>query len=125
MYDNGQGRPVERPYSRVVEFRVDLDARVATRLWEWRDDGWYDPVLGDADWLPNGNVLVTKGFNVGRTPEIDDVSQVVELRPPDEVVWRLSWTDRDWPTSGPSGTRGARCSGTPGTVRRSRRGSRR
>jgi hypothetical protein len=98
MYDNGQGRPVAEPYSRVVELQLDLDARTATVLWEWTEPGWYDPVLGDADYLPNGNVLVTKGFNLNWSPEGGDVSQVVELKPPDEVVWRLKWTSEEWPT---------------------------
>lgn len=98
MYDNGQGRPSDEPYSRVVEYRVDLEAASVTLLWDWTEPGWYDPVLGDADYLPNGNVLVTKGFNTGWTPNRDDVSQVLELRPPDEVVWRLSWTEREWTT---------------------------
>ncbi|MEQ1569682.1 MAG: aryl-sulfate sulfotransferase, partial [Myxococcota bacterium] len=103
LYDNGQDRPVDVPYSRVAEFAVDLDARTATLLWDWTEPGWYDPVLGDADWLPNGDVLVTRGFRVGWTPDSPDVSQVLELRPPRdgaaaEVVWRLRWTDPDWPT---------------------------
>lgn len=98
MYDNGQGRPTESLYSRVVEYRVDLEALTVTLLWDWTEPGWYDPVLGDADYLPNGNILVTKGFNDRWTPNRDDVSQVVELHPPDEVVWRLKWTSRFWPT---------------------------
>ncbi|MEQ1507919.1 MAG: aryl-sulfate sulfotransferase, partial [Myxococcota bacterium] len=97
MYDNGQERPVPVRYSRVVELQFDLDANTATLLWTWTEPNWFDPVLGDADYLPNGNILVTKGFSESWTPTRDDVSQVLELKLPDEVVWRLSWTNR-WPT---------------------------
>jgi hypothetical protein len=96
MYDNGQDRPVDVPYSRVVEFRLDLVADTATELWDWTEPGWYDPVLGDADYLPNGHVLVARGYNLRWTPEGDDVSQVLELSPPDDVVWRLKFTDPQW-----------------------------
>jgi hypothetical protein len=96
MYDNGAGRPVEEPYSRVVEYELDLDARTAVRLWDWTEPGWYDPVIGDADYLPSGNVLVTQGFNRNRTPDSDDVSELLELRPPDEVVWRAPFPSPDW-----------------------------
>jgi hypothetical protein len=96
MYDNGAGRPVEEPYSRVVEYELDLDARTAVRLWDWTEPGWYDPVIGDADYLPSGNVLIAQGFNKNRTPDSDDTSELLELRPPDEVVWRATFPSRDW-----------------------------
>jgi uncharacterized membrane protein len=96
MYDNGAGRPVEEPYSRVVEYELDLDARTAVRLWEWTEPGWYNPVIGDADYLPSGHVLVAQGFNHNRTPNSDDASELVELRPPDEVVWRATFPSSEW-----------------------------
>lgn len=101
MLDNGRDRPVDVPYSRIVEYQLDLEAGVATLLWDWTEPGWYDPVQGDADWLPNGDVLVTRSFSQARTPDSPDVSQVLELRPPadgdpGEVVWRMRWTDPGW-----------------------------
>ncbi len=94
-YDNGVGRP-GGSYSRVVEYQLDLSTNRATRLWDWTEPGWYDTVVGDADYLPNGNVLVTQGFS--RCVEIiaNDVSEIVELRPPDTVVSRITWPSSSW-----------------------------
>jgi hypothetical protein len=98
MYDNGNGRP-GGSYSRVVEYDVNLDTKVMTKLWDWTEDGWWNPTLGDADRLPNGHVLVTKGFNLMKSPTSDDVAALVEIDPtvdPIEVVWRLAWGDNRW-----------------------------
>ena len=51
--------------SRVVEYQVDEQNMEANIVWEYpgdyADDPWYADVWGDADWLSNGNVLVTSG----------------------------------------------------------------
>lgn len=90
VYDNGVDRPGGNA-SRVTEYRLDLDTLVATRLWTWTEPGWYEPVIGDADYLPNGNVLVTRGhvwcfdFTPGH-------SALIELEPgTDREVWRLDY----------------------------------
>lgn len=90
LYDNGDGRP-GGDYSRVAEYRLDLETREATLLWFWTEPGWFDPIIGDADYLPNGNVLVTQGYNRCLFQTNDDVSELVELTPPDTVVWKLTW----------------------------------
>lgn len=92
VYDNGQdvGR------SRVVEYSLDLDTNEARLLWEWTEPGWFDPIVGDADYLPNGDVLVAQGFASCVTPFSNDVTEVVELAPPDDVVWRLTWPTSRW-----------------------------
>lgn len=73
IYDNGNGRPGysardrENPtYSRAVLYDLDLEAGTARQLWEHRiDDLDGEPLfaafLGDADRLPNGNVLIDHG----------------------------------------------------------------
>jgi hypothetical protein len=75
VYDNGNFRPGTAvaigggdapPFSRAVEYEIDLDAGTARQVWEHRDrwrDGRpvYTPFLGDVDVLPNENVLVTHG----------------------------------------------------------------
>lgn len=96
LYDNGNNRP-GGSYSRVAEYDLDLDARTATLLWTWTEPDWYDPTLGDADRLPDGHVLVAQGFNVKKTPESADRSEIVELVPPDDVVWRLTMTRPETP----------------------------
>lgn len=90
LYDNGQGRP-GGSYSRVAEYHLDLVNREATLLWAWTEPGWYDPIVGDADYLDNGHVLITKGHSI-EWSGAGDVSELVELAPPDEVVWRLTWS---------------------------------
>lgn len=77
VYDNGNGRVgpdgevADPPYSRAVRYRVDdrspdPDDWSATEVWvhraEDRDGSpLYADFLGDADLLPNGNVLVGHG----------------------------------------------------------------
>ncbi len=94
LYDNGYQRP-GTDYSRVAEYQVDPATRTATLLWSWTEPNFYNPVVGDADRLPNGHVLVAKGFVICWTPGSPDVSAVVEIDPASgEVVWRMSWPDR-------------------------------
>ena len=72
-FDNGNNRPADTqggkplpPYSRAVMFQLDPAAGTATQLWQHRDDTpagtpEFAPFLGDADLLPNGNILITYG----------------------------------------------------------------
>lgn len=94
VYDNGQ----DRGASRVAEYGLDEDARIAVLRWAFTEPGWYDPIAGDADWLPGGRVLVTRAFSREWSPGSDDVSQIVELEPPGIVIWRLRWPDGSWST---------------------------
>lgn len=95
LHDNGVGRPGGSS-SRVLELEVDLAAGVARTVWEWTEPGWYEPVWGDVDRLPDGHVLVARphcgacaGGGAGPT-------QLVEVDPAtDEVVWRLSESEED------------------------------
>ncbi|MBX2801759.1 MAG: aryl-sulfate sulfotransferase [Myxococcales bacterium] len=91
LYDNGVGRP-GGSYSRVSEYQLDLDANVATLLWTWTEEGWFTPVIGDADYLPSGNVLITKGVVRGLTPHNPQPSALIELDPESRtVVWRMDF----------------------------------
>lgn len=96
LYDNGVGRPGGNQ-SRVAEFELDLEAGTATLLWSWTEDNWYTPIIGDADYLPSGHVLVTKGVVAAFTPARRQPSAVIEIDPStDEVVWRME--PEGWPT---------------------------
>lgn len=78
LFDNGlhrDGNP-EPGESRVIEIAFDPDALNAEIVWEW-SDGFYSEIMGDADRLPNGNILVTDAMN----------GRIVELTPDKEVVW--------------------------------------
>ena len=70
VYDNGNKRSYDEPllptqnYSRAVEYEIDRETMTVRQLWEYgREYGseLYTPFIGDADYLPNGNRLVTFG----------------------------------------------------------------
>jgi hypothetical protein len=93
-YDNGVDRP-GGSFSRVVEFQLDLVSNRAVRLWSWTEGGWFNSVQGDADYLPNGNVLVTQAWSPCLEDHAD-VNEIVELRPRGTVVGRITWPDDTW-----------------------------
>ena len=86
LLDNGNGTSG----SRVVEYQVDPVNMTATLVWEWGEEGWYDPTWGDADELPNGNVLVTIS-NSGCNSHNHAILEVA--RETGEIVWRLDTQD--------------------------------
>jgi hypothetical protein len=57
VYDNG----LSKKRSRVLEYAIDPEARTATLVWAFVEPEWYTPLWGDADRLPDGQVLVVKG----------------------------------------------------------------
>lgn len=70
IYDNGNHRSYENPippeenFSRAVEYRIDEERGTVRQLWEYgRERGaeLFTPFIGDADYLSNGNRLVTFG----------------------------------------------------------------
>jgi hypothetical protein len=81
-------------HSRVVEYKIDETNKTATVVWEFpgsfKVDAWYTtlfylPFWGDADRLPNGNVLVTAGVR-GATAQ----SRIFEVTKQDgKVVWEF------------------------------------
>jgi len=91
LYDNGNDRlPLtEDRFTRAVQLQLDETLGEAELVWQYQTDV-YTPILGDADLLPNGNVLVCVGGTGidGLTP-----SQIVEVTrdaTPTEV-WKLSY----------------------------------
>lgn len=101
FFDNGgygtgaQGGSTAQYHSRAVEYKIDETAMTMTLNWEfpgsfsvpnsWYTDNFYVPFWGDADRLPNGNVLVTAGI---RSPSVE--SRVFEVTKADgQVVWEF------------------------------------
>lgn len=86
VYDNGWARG----RSRAAEYELDLDAMTATMVWTWGEDGWYESVLGDADWLPDDHVLLDQAHmecasGSGRPTQIVEVDKATG-----GVPWRLT-----------------------------------
>lgn len=101
FFDNGGygagavGGDTSMFHSRAVEYKIDESAKTATLDWEfpgtfavpdaWYTDKWYTPFWGDADRLPNGNILITGGI---RNPSVE--SRVFEVTKADgKVVWEF------------------------------------
>lgn len=70
LYDNGNHRsydnplPPEKSYSRAVEYEIDVEAGTVRQLWQYgkeRGSELFTPFIGDADYLENGNRLITFG----------------------------------------------------------------
>ncbi len=70
IYDNGNHRSYDAPippaenYSRAVEYEIDEEAGTVRQIWQYgkeRGSELFTPFIGDADYLENGNRLVTFG----------------------------------------------------------------
>ena len=91
FYDNAWS---ERNYSRVIEYIFDEDLMTAEISFEFDgfsdERGWFAPAWGDADYLENGNIFVTKGMV--NPPEN---SSLFELTRDGRVVWELYTEQND------------------------------
>jgi len=84
LWDNGNGRDPQ--VSRVAHIAFDQGAGTAEVIWEWTDDGLFDFAVGDADRLPNGNVLATAGVS----------GRIIELNLAGDIVWELRTDPSRW-----------------------------
>lgn len=90
LYDNGR----EPEQSRVVAYDLDVDAMIATLLWSWTEEDWYEAYLGSVRWMPDGDVLVCEGHGEPYSPSPGDHSTFVRFDPDTgEKVWQMRWTD--------------------------------
>lgn len=90
-------------YSRIVEFTVDEAARTVSQNWDFRlTPDVFSYAMGDADWLPNGNVLAdfalvqwVDGQPTNDYGRGDSTVRIVEFDPvTGEVIWDLDvWGD--------------------------------
>ena len=86
FFDNGI---TERFYSRIIEYEIDEEAMTAEITFEYdglnSDHAWSAGLgWGDADYLENGNILVTKGLV--DTPQN---SSIFEVTRDGRVVWEI------------------------------------
>ncbi len=92
---NGMPGPGADYHSRAVEYQIDEATGTATLVWEfpgtfdvdpWYKNNWYTLYYGDADRLPNGNVLIIAGTVSTKAGD----ARVFEVTKTDgEVVWEL------------------------------------
>lgn len=79
VFDNGYHH--ESRVSRVVEYALSTEAHTIQKVWEFAsEDAVFNPLLGDARRLPNGNTLVSWTIS----------GMVTEITPAGAVVWRAS-----------------------------------
>ncbi|MEQ1505843.1 MAG: aryl-sulfate sulfotransferase, partial [Myxococcota bacterium] len=91
VYDNG----TNRGYTRVVEYELDQRAMTAKKVWDWRDEGFWELYHGGVDWLTpdRDRVLIAEGNNDCGEGS-DRPSQVVELeRSTGAEIHRLTFRD--------------------------------
>lgn len=91
LHDNG----VLTRRTRIVE--LALDGTSAEVAWEWTEPGWYEPLWGDADRLPDGSILVARG-HCGFCPDAGSGPSSVRMVEPatGAVSFDLSLPDRSW-----------------------------
>jgi hypothetical protein len=92
LYDNAVGNPAMPPviHSRAVRYALDFDAMTARQVWQDDHAPFLSGVMGDADRMPGGHVLVLDSaldWNVtvsihARLRELDPTASPME-------VWRL------------------------------------
>ncbi|MEM8882964.1 MAG: aryl-sulfate sulfotransferase [Planctomycetota bacterium] len=82
LWDNGNGKNPQQ--SRAVQFAFDEMAGTIDVVFEWIDNPpFYDPAVGDANRLPNGNTLITAGVS----------GRLIEVTPAGRIVWEKRFDD--------------------------------
>ena len=95
LFDNGNFHTP--PFSRAVEYQVDEVNKVATLVWQYRNNPDYVSVaMGYVQRLSNGNTLIGWGAtNPSVTEVTSDGKKVYEMSLPDQVVsyraFRYQW----------------------------------
>jgi hypothetical protein len=75
VFDNGYHH--NEVVSRVVEYRIDHDAKTIEKVQDWPSPaGTFNPILGDARRLPNGNRMLAYTLE-GRVSEVTATGDVV------------------------------------------------
>jgi hypothetical protein len=91
LYDNGWAGS----QSHAMALRIDSASHKAELVWSWTEFSWYEPNWGDADELPDGGVLIAMSHAYCLGGHADHPGALVEVMPPDDVIWRLDYLDSD------------------------------
>ena len=90
LYDNGwSGRE-----SRIVQYRLDLEAGTAEEVWSWTD-GWFEPLFGDVDRTSDGRWMITRGACQAGCPGFNlPPGRFSEMVTVDPTTGEADWTVR-------------------------------
>ena len=83
MFDNGNHH--NPPLTRAVKYQVDTDQMTATLIWEYHESGKFSHYMGNAQQLPNGNMLIN--WAEGNLPKL------TEVRPNKTKAFEMNWAD--------------------------------
>lgn len=84
LFDNGNMK--DPKYSRALEYRLDPLSMSAEKVWEYRHDpDRYSRLMGNAQLLPNGNILVNWGGS--------DLPKITELSPDSTIVYEADFSE--------------------------------
>ncbi|MBN2102871.1 aryl-sulfate sulfotransferase [bacterium] len=86
IFDNGNNRKPR--CSRAVEFKLDVENKTATRVWEYRLPKGNSTALGNAQRLPNGNTHINWGRGEG--------AKATEVTPDGKVVYQADFANENW-----------------------------
>ena len=84
IFDNGIYH--HPPFSRAVEFELDVENKTAKRIWEYRlpvSDGTISFFMGSVQRLPNGNTLINWA--------VPGLPKVTEVAPDGQVVYQADF----------------------------------
>ena len=85
MFDNGNLHNTSTPASRAVEYSLDQESKIATKIWEYHHDpDIFGLAMGSTQRLTNGNTLICWGWcdSTAVTEVAPDGSTTFELRFP-------------------------------------------
>jgi hypothetical protein len=82
LFDNGSYH--SPPFSRAVEYQLDVEQKTATLVWEYRNNpDYYTESIGNVQRLSNGNILINWG---GR-----GLPKLAEIRPDGSMAYELDF----------------------------------
>lgn len=92
----------DQQYSRLVQYRIDEVNMTVEEIWSYGEELGYEyfgDIVGDADYLENGNVLGTFGrrkYMLSLTDNVADTGTVIEInKETDEVVYEIDVQSKD------------------------------
>ena len=86
-------------FTRLVEIQIDEEHKTAHEIWSYvAPDEYYTNIWGDADKLPNGDVLGTFGSMTHSFDSHD--AKILEINEQGEIVWKLDFVENDVYTYG-------------------------